>query len=676
MADGPSRQALLRIALLVALAGCLPLASDALAQKKPRLLVEDSYVERSKAIAEGDHDARIELASWCREMGFMREMLTEIDRILEKEPDHGAARTLLLQVPADGKWALALPETALRAAPPDLFEKSHSMRRKALDASPQTEFKLAKKAFRFDYWTDIDRERCSEYVKLMNSYYDRLKGFFQITKTELGIDVLLFSRRADFLSFYSSHTGKSGEHSLGFFSHGPNLCLLCFYDDAYDDSVFDTAKHECTHLLMKQCLRGASPAIWLDEGMACYFAGDGPERSGSYAAESLLIVLGDLEREEAIPLADLIEIPQEQFKRREYATAWSWIAYLHANPGTKKKLGQLLRRLRQAAEDRDESEEGQLTNETNRHFKKIFGPPERLQEGWRAWVSQSLLPEGDSQKFEYAHKCLEKAYFGKKLSQADRTHALREGEKWLRLASTTADKRIAARCALENAYRLLARARSMVYRERETGYAAAEAARIVNEILCATDNRPKTATLDYHAGLIAQRGLFAIWNAGDYEDDETPTCDFDALLRSREADLAKKIDSKRTRKAEKVFLLEDMDTLRLHRVCAERLALAACCAYSRALAKDPGHRLAARQWLILALEFVPSELDAVFPHILAQVEIDPNDRNMAALAAAYAAMGKPAFGRTLIDRAIHLAADEDDLAFWVRVVSRAENQDG
>lgn len=666
MTDSSSRKAPLAIVLVSALAGCLLLAGEARAQIEPRRLIENSYSEKSKAIAYGDHDARIELAKWCRQRGYIREMLTEIDYILEIDADHAAARALLLQQPVDGRWNFVLPETALCATEPVSFEESHSRRRKALDASPQIEFKEAKKAFRFEYWTDIDRERCSEYVKLMNSYYDRLKGFFQITKTELGIEVILLSRKADYLQFYNLFTGGSGEHVSGFFSF--TYSFICFYDNPYDDAVFNTAKHECTHLLMKQCLRGARPAIWLDEGMACYFAGDGPERRGSKSAEYLLMVRRDLNKGAAIPLAELMEIEGENFKFRQYATAWSWIAYLHSQADTKKKLGQLLRRIRQVATELEDDEDSDLDEQTNSLFKKLFGAPERLQDGWTAWVNESLLPEGDSQKFEYAHQCLEHAYYGSKLSQTDRTHALREGEEWLRRAAESNDQTIVTRCALEKAFSILARARCMGYKEREMGYAAADAVSLVDEFLATPQNPSEKAALAFHAGHIAQRGLLAIWNAGDYEEDESPACDFDAILAAREGELVGKIKSKRTRASEKAFIDEELEFVGLHRICAQRLALVASCAYGRALAEDPAHRPAAHLWLLLALEFVPSELDAAFPHILAQVEIDPNDVNMAALAAAYAAMGKPLFGRTLLDRAYHMSADEKNLSHFARFV--------
>ncbi len=666
MIDRPWRKAPVIIAFVSALAGCLLLAGEAHAQRKSRALIEDSYVEKSKAIAYGDNSARLELANWCLKMGYFREMLTEIDYILELDANHAAARTLLLQQPVDGTWSFVLPETALRATPTVSFDTSHTQRRKALDASPQTEFKLAKKAFRFDYWTDIERERCSEYVRLMNSYYDRLKGFFQITKTELGIEVLLFSRKADYLGFYNTFTGSSGEHVSGFFSF--TYSFICFYDNRYDDAVFNTAKHECTHLLMKQCLRGARPAIWLDEGMACYFAGDGPERRGSKSAQYLLIVRRDMNNGKVIPLADLMEIEREDFEFRHYSMAWSWIAYLHSQADTKKKLGQLLRKLRQVAVDLEEDEDSDLDEQTNRLFKKLFGQPEHLQDGWTAWVNESLLPEGDSQKFEYAHQCLEHAYFGTKLTQTDRTHALREGEEWLRRAAETNDQTIAARCALEKAFCILARARCMGYKEREMGYAAADAVRILNEFLCAPPNTPEAAALAFDAGHIAQRGLLAIWKTGDYEEDESPACDFDAILQARKTELVEKIESKWTRASEKGFIDEELEFVRLHRICAERLALVASCAYGRALEKDPAHRPAAHLWLLLALEFAPSELDAAFSHILAQVEIDPNDSNMAALAAAYAAMGKPEFGRTLLERAYHMTADKESLSHFARFI--------
>jgi len=670
--------------LCAAAAGAVRAAGD---DKPAFARFEPAYVERSKGIDDGDLAARIDLAHWCREHGLIREMLNELMLVTDREPDNAQARGLLCQKAAGAGWEHDLPRLAALEAPAPGFEKAADERRDLLSTSRKQSFKMADKSFRFKIWSDLDRECVGGYARVLNAHYDRLKGFFQVAKTELGIDVLIFSKRSDYLSFYHRAAGKSGEHTNGFFGYGDGVSFLAFYDDRYKgEEVVNTAAHECTHLLALHCLRGAETALWFNEGLACYFAAGGDERSGPYAAGCLTTVRLDRMRGRSISLRDLMSAPRDEFGFDHYATAWSWICFLRSNPETSGKLGRILTRLRQRAGEADRAGEAEKAGEddgeaedgdgvavdwesaTNSLFEDLVGPPEKLQHEWDAFVQKDLVPLDGTQCLQCADDNFKKAArwhtVDPPLKPSEAIAILHEGEEWLRRASGSGDASLALRCRLENTLALLARARCLRYDEEEMVHAAAEAARSLDAFLC----DPVCRSDSWGAGEMALRGLGVIWNSGDYENGEGVTCDFIAMIAEREEQLRVDAGVKNLPSLQKEMILKELGVVRFQKAVAGRLIAETRLAFSRALARDPAHRPAAHDWLYLALEFAPEQLDAVFPHVLFQAELDPDDVGLAALAAAYAAMGRGAYARTLLDRALHITPDKNLIRCWARYV--------
>ncbi len=643
---------------ILCLLGFLCIVQDhAAAQSDPRRYLEHSYMEKSQKLDSTDTAARLELARWCRQKGFIREMLREVNLVLNYEPASAEARALVMQKAEGDGWVYALPPSLAAALPlPDSTQTAGS-RRRLLKERRSADFKMAKKAFRFQYWTDVGRDRCSFFSQAMNRYYDRLKGFFSITKTEIGIDVVIFSKRSDYLGFYNRCTGASGEHSNGFFSYGNSL--LCFHDEPYDtENVLNTAKHECTHLLVKHCLKGSAPALWLNEGLACYFAADGPERSGPYAARCLFTVRNDIRNKKAIPLDELMRIPQDSFRFREYATAWSWIHYLHNNPDMKGKLGRFIRKLRQSASQIDEEEnEGELERVTNSLFRETFGPAHKLQPLWTDYVMKELVPPEGRDRAEYIQKCLDHAVSrSKEIRFAEKIEALKEGEELARRDGEDGGETGGSRRLLDQAWCILSRARCMKYDQRETAFAVTEVYRILEEFLKETHDKVSS----YDAGLAAYNALVAIWKSGDFEEKEDEVaCDFASMLDEKE-------ESRMATSAEKALA-------RLQKSLVENLSALARYSYATTLSLDPAHQPAATNWLYLALGFSPKEMEAAFPHVLFMTELDPNDYTLTALAAAYAGLGKQRHAKSLLDKAYSMAADRNDLYQFGNYVNKGEN---
>jgi len=620
---------------------------------------EQVYVQMRDKISRNDVDSRLELCQWCRDRGYIREMLTELKKIIETEPAHEQARSLLHQQGRGEGWIFHVTRPTVAAARlPDIRDTS-ARRRKLLESGKKQTLKLAKKSFHFDIWSDLDRARVQDYSQLLNIFYDRLKGFFQITETERHVLVLTFSKRSDYLAFYQRTTGKSGEHSGGFFTYNSDLSLLCFYDRPYgSDEVFNTARHECTHLLIKHCLQGAEITPWLNEGLACFFAADGLERTGSYAASCLLSVRHALEHGRTITLDDLITTPYSKYTFDHYAASWAWICFLRSNKDTKLKLGRLLAGLRQKAR---EGQEDGWEETTNLNFARLVGDPDELQPAWLEYVRNELVPETPEQLFDCADLCFEKAGGWHRedppLKPVEEIEYLHEGESWLEEASATNNKQLAARCELAKSFALLARSNCFRYSAEEKAHTGARIARALDDFMSV----PENASLLYDAGVLSLRTLSTLRDAADVEEEEGQVCDLIGAIEALKNELQMKIDRRETPALIKDELEQEKRLLAFIQSTAEALIAEARFAFSRDLAKDPTSHRSAAMWLRLALLFAPDDLDSVFPHLVFQAEHDPDDLNLIALAAAYGAMGKPGFGHTLMKRAAALSPSESAL---------------
>lgn len=636
----------------------------------PRL--ESAYLERRKQTSEGDTEAHVALARWCQEQGFIREMLHALDEALKEEPQHEEARRLLRQEREAEAWVHVFPQTSVSIDTESKASPANAMRDRLINRARNSVFKMAKKARRFNIWTDLDRERVQDYSELLNSYYDDTRGFFVISKTERGIHVVIFSKRSDYLQFFNKRTGKSGEHINGFFTYNDTSSLLCFYDNPYDEEgVFNTARHECTHLMAKQCLQGGKMAHWLDEGLACYYAGNGQERFGSYPANCFLNVRHGLRTNKTIPLKHLMRLPYEEFRFQHYATAWSWVSFFRAKEETRDKLTQLFYRLRKLARDKVsvEWENEEWEEATNNEFLDLFGPPEKLQMAWETYIKKELLPQNGVQRYFYAGQAMAKAdgrsSLDPPLNRDQKILLMQEAEGWLRDASNDDDAELKARVQLQCILAILARAKCMEYDDRETIYAVAEGERILEAFLA----DPANAFLLYDAGVMAYYLLGHLWKKGGYECEEGEACDFISMIKKKEASAKRQLDRESPNSKLRPRRAENLSFLCYQEKIIENLISKARFAFNQALASDPAHRNAALGWLYVALEFSPTDLDKVFPHLLFQVQLDPDDKNLAALSAAYSIMGKREYAGSLLDKAYHITPRKENLKWLASYVT-------
>ncbi len=622
--------------------------------------LEPVYVERRKALDERDLQSALELASWCRERGFIREMLHSVTAVLKESPNDPAARGFLRHQRDVIGWVSFLPTPNALDRTPAPKAEVLAAREELLDQARKRVFKMVKRAFRFAFWSDLGNDRVTDYAAIMNRYYDHTRGFFGGAETKAGIPVRLYSKRSEYLRFYQTRTGKSGEHVAGFFSYdGRGNPYLCFYDDIYDDeNVFNTARHECTHLLLRQSLRGATVAHWLDEGAACYLAASGLERVGGYAALCLLTVRADLRNFSVLTLRDLMNAPYKDFTFRHYATAWAWICYLSADSQLKRKLTQLFLKVREKT--RDSATEGWRSSDwesaSNDLFEKVVGNPEKLQLGFADFVEEDLEPQTDDQQLFATINGLQIVLSAdaRGLADAKVLRLLREAEGWLRSAKESKDVKIRARARLEEIRAFLARATALRYDEVETSHVAVEIASRLDEFLCDREND----FLLQEVGRVAHQVLQVIRNVGKYKPERDTPFDLVDEVSQRVEGMT---EVGKTR-------------LRFHRDVVENLITLCSHAYRLSLSQDPSQRRASVRWLFLALDFAPGELKEVFPHLLFQVQLDPDDVGLASLATVYAAMGKDAYAKTLFERALRLTPNKDSLGRFAAYVTGEESE--
>jgi len=623
------------------------------------------YQKKSASIDSSDSDTRLTLAEWCSTNGLIREMLKEIDLILERESDHESAHELLYQRFDGEDWVYDYTLPAPFTRPVTEGKNSANTQKKLLNKARSRLFKMQEKSYRFNFWSDLERDRVKEYGKLLNPYYDRLKKFFQISKTELGIDVFLFSTRSDFLNTFQRSSKRDMEHVAGFFRYDVNGARLFFYDRPYnEEEVFNTAKHECTHLLVQHCLQGARMPHWLNEGLACYFAGNGLERYGSYPAQCYLNVKHAYDNNSTITLEELIATPYSDFTFKHYAVSWSWIYFLNADPETKTKLSRFMSKLKLKAAH---EETKNFEDKTHDLFYEMLGTPERLQPAWTAFVKDELDPVEPIQSYYCADEGLQAAggwyKFDPPLEFKGKSRLLRNSESWLQKASSTTDNELATKIRLKKAFAVLARAGCMEYDLRETLFAATQIIEMLDGFL----KDPVNDFLSGDAGLMAYRTLITIWRAGKYKDSNETVCDFPVLLaREEEQAIKEREEWKNTPQDKK--LTEKIKLIGFQRKVVDCLIEQAKYAFRQSMALDPSNSRAARQWLFLALDFAPQDLAAVFPHLLFQAELDPDDFSLGALAAVYGGMGRQGFARTLLERALLITPKRQYLNIYAHYI--------
>lgn len=566
------------------------------------------------------------LAAWCSANGLF-DRQAELLRAA-RASDHEAAFPLSGYVAQGDRWQ---PEELLRfslnpdATLPDPPLPGEDLRRRLL-RSTEREMKSSNAAY-FALETDLDPEATSLYGRLLDRHFGRLKTRFRAYTGEK-VEVLLFAQRSDYLRFYDRHIGEGGENVLGF--HAGNG--LYFYDDpSRRPEVFNTARHECTHLLIHRCFQESLVPRWLHEGMACYFAGDCEDAEGSYTAGLIWNLQQRLTQGPAFDLADLIELPNHSFQYPEYVLAWSWIYFLNT-PRHEGRFQKFLKDLRERLPGGLSREDA--TTATTAVFREHYADTQALSAEWKDYFLRDFALRTPVQHVDFAWYCAWTLAPSAPKGE-EHTRALQMARLALSALPKLDEEDLRERAAATS---ILCAIRSLGAAPPDAGTLRQGLRRIVADLQAGPfDSRPD---LQARLAFWAAYQLRALLQAGpDGPAFDARTALLDAIQSAGdEAPALRAL----------VVLFDD-----LHRLARE--------AWCRTLKKNPLHQTAVHDWLFFALDLHPSSLPALFPYLQFLVEADPDDRNLAALAAAYAGLGDQPWSRVLWGRARDISVRASEL---------------
>jgi tetratricopeptide (TPR) repeat protein len=142
--------------------------------------------------------------------------------------------------------------------------------------------------------------------------------------------VYVFSGSGRYLDYISDVFGGRGENTLGMYS--PSLKQLLVLDSSDSERLLHTVRHEGFHQLLDSELE--RPPLWLNEGLAEYFAAAREERGGwrdGKPNEGRLAALKGPYQGRLLPLEDFLYQSHAEFMRdpgRSYAQAWGLVHFL------------------------------------------------------------------------------------------------------------------------------------------------------------------------------------------------------------------------------------------------------------------------------------------------------------------------------------------------------------
>lgn len=584
---------------------------------------------RDRAKAAGKDVAKLkELATWCLAQGaphlvsktFEATQLTpEIAPLLGYQPDSNPPA--LADVARFGATPRVLPALV------PLVPK----RKNDLLAAKDKPLKVANQSTYFDLTSDLDSSVLDLHSKMLNDYYRSMKSRFRVYP-ETNVDVVVYANRADYLLDYVLSAGKSGENTLGYFV--PAYRALFFYDDPYNrDEISLIARHECTHLLFDVAYKSSRIPDWLNEGMACYLAGDGEHARGGYTMR-LVVELAAQSSSKGFDLLPLFTVRHDDLKYEHYAQAWVMVLYLQSS-GRGEKFQKFLVALRDKLTP--EATEADGIRIVREELEAAFAESSTsLAEGCATFVKERMNFQRPDQLLELGLAFGQRARYEKPGLPVDRLTeasalALKEA-----IPNLTGPE--LARARLGEAWLLIHRANQSKADSR--GW------RIT--LLALIDRLKSMPTLvdESQVGILIRDAIeWAAVAAGTKAPKNKPR---DLVVELRE--LAAK---KKGAEAEELQVLA---------VIVEDLLEIAYGRLSKALELDPLHRRAGRQWVMLSMEAAPHKLKEVYPLLKLLVERDSSDEAIATLGVAYIGLGNAQFGKSLLKRASEFTAQPASIA--------------
>ncbi|MFO0985044.1 MAG: hypothetical protein U1E76_25495 [Planctomycetota bacterium] len=580
-----------------------------------------------RASAADDATKLAQAARWCAGKGLFREMEELLGQALKREPANPTARALFGSTQGtDGAWHLDeyARYSALPAKAPALLAPPSASDRARLLAQKDRELHMASSSTYFDLWSDLESEPLRRYTEQLNGYYRSLKNTFQAYAGG-NIDVLVFATRSDYLRYYQRMLGKGGEHVLGFYA--PASRLLVFYHDPYDlDMVLNTARHECTHLLLDLGYDGAPLPMWLNEGMACFLAAD-TSAADSYVADLIMTVVDQIRANDVLPLAKLLDLDQEHFGFAHYAQSWSWMQFLNQpqhSAAFQRYLDKLRKALPQApdAPDKVAAYRQSCLAKANGLFLREIAPDlAGIEAEWRRYFTDQFALTNPRRLADFGWSCCGMAQSARK--QDERSERLELAQASFALAPAS-DARLSSECTQGDLACLLLRASE---REQTTGAQRLFLRTALERIATLPDDDENV----WLQGRLAGRTLVTFRKMADQgaPHSSRSTC-------ARPCSMPTTRIRRRDAPGDPGAVRRNCSRPRSSRSRARPTKEPAAC--------DRGARLA-----VVRAQAGAGTHRAVFPNLRLLVEKDPDDRNLAALGLAYLGLGDPAFGRMLFE---------------------------
>jgi hypothetical protein len=600
----------------LALALCLPQSGSSLwtIEKRP-----SSDASQRRKAAGSDAAQLLAHAQWCLEHGLYADAQSALDDIREPSPE--AAQVLRLTDPAERTSFAEVARYAPQPTwnPPTLNVPKDKPRQDLIRARSLPIRKAIQSTY-FDLWSDLPDAELKPYSLELNGYYRAFKNQFSAYEPR-PIDVVLFANRSDYLLDYALASGRTAEHVLGYYL--PDRQMLVFYHDARNRAnVFETARHECTHLLIDLSFRRAPLPSWFHEGVACYLGGGGLDAAEPYTAGLVATLKRGLGSKKTVSLEHLFNIATEKFSYDEYAMSWGIIYFLNAGR-YQSSYPAFLKELRErclAAKELTPDAAQKLVIEVFRDTVTIDFA--KFESEFGQYFRDAFRFDKASQLIDLASACLDRSTYQKAEVDQEEFREL----AWRALAAVPKD--LAA--DLVGNYRL-ARARAAALSAKAQNVRAAAGLLALRDVLEQLTAAPKLSDESKRTAVIreALSGLRSVTRTSP-----TRGTTFDL----REA-LTKRVDTDTDQAAALKALTVVIDGLLEHGFATLAAALNA----------DPLDANAAEQWVWLAIEACPKRLEQIVPTLVLLNTADPSDRHRALLGVAYIGLGKPAAGKRWVE---------------------------
>lgn len=337
----------------------------------------------------GFRPARILHAELAGRLGRTEEALAELRALIEQDAADSVAPALL------GRWLLRKGRHAELALLVRLTAESgrYSSEMHVVNTAlskvqrgPTWSTRHEHVSKNYRVVSDINRATCIQIADRLETALANVQRRMGSPKTARSAPYLVyvFSGQASYQRYVASTMFTSGENTAGMYS--PVLKQLVLWNVPDRDDLLRTARHEGFHQYFDSV--ADDPPLWLNEGLAEYFADADYTKAGAAEIQLNRKALGALRDRprELAPLRSLLAmVDRSTFYAGDvslnYAEAWAFVHFLqNSTPENQKLFADLIERLQSGSSARDalnaafpEAEVARLAGEFARYLAKLIG---------------------------------------------------------------------------------------------------------------------------------------------------------------------------------------------------------------------------------------------------------------------------------------------------------------